>query len=245
MADRYETEQFLTHVVPICTREKENHLLAAHLQSANYCAWPIDHPAAPKGQGRVRLVFYAANTEAEVDLLVLLVGEFAQAVLDERAARAKLQEHHMASHLKAAKQMASFGRADWDALLKLKGRMVTEVTEINPEDRSPDHLTTPERVLPEKVNTLAGYPSVGSTSPAETTPALSTGLTERSSSTMGESLSPEDALPETEGKLRKASFALEAWKVQQSRQDVARKVGADPQAAEILAEMAASVSVGC
>ncbi|KAA6413025.1 MAG: Pyridoxal phosphate-dependent major domain-containing protein [Lasallia pustulata] len=245
MADKYETEQFLTHVVPICTREKENHLLAAHLQSANYCAWPIDHPAVPKGQGRVRLVFHAANTEAEVDLLVSLVGEFAQAVLDERAARAKIQGHHMALHLEAAKQMASFGRADWDALLQLQGSMMTEETEINPEDCSPDHITTPERILPEKVSTLAGYPSLRSTSPAETTPALSTGLTERSTSTMGESLSAEDALPETEGKLRKASFALEAWKLQQSRQDVAKKVSADPQVAEILAEMAATVSIGC
>ena len=231
--------------MPICTREKENHLLATHLQSANYCAWPIDHPAVPKGQGRVRLVFHAGNTEAEVDVLVSLVCGFAQEVLDEEAAQAKLHEQHMALHLNAAKKMASFGRADWDALLQLKGCVVTGVREIDLEASSSDYTATPERISPGDNNMLARYVSGGSMSPAETTPGLSAGLTERSSSTMGDSMSTEDVVPETEGKLRKASFALEAWKLQQSEKDVAKKATVDPQVAEILAEMAAAVSVGC
>lgn len=231
--------------MPICTREKENHLLAAHLQSADYCAWPIDHPAVPQGQGRVRLVFHAANTEAEVDVLVSLVCEFAQAVLDEEAARVKMQCCHTALHLEAAKKMASFGRADWDALLQLKGYVVNVVTEINPEASSSDRTASPGRMLPEEINVMADYPSGDSISPPDTTPGLSTGLTERSASSMGESMSSDEAVPGTEGKLRKASFALEAWKLQQSGEDGAKNVTVDLEAAAILAEMAAGVSVGC
>lgn len=230
--------------MPICTREKENHLLAAHLHSANYRAWPIDHPAVPQGQGRVRLVFHAANTETEVDVLVSLVCEFAQAALDEEAAKVKAEEHDTALHLNAAKKMASFGRADWDALLQLKG-CVNVVREIDPEASTSGHATTPERVSSGEVTMMAGYLSGKSMSPPDTTPGLSTGLTERSSSTMGESMASEDALPETEGKLRKASFALEAWKVQQSGEDGAKKVTVDLEVAAILAEMAAAVSAGC
>lgn len=244
-ADKYETERFLTHVVPICTREKENHLLAAHLGFANYCAWPLDHPAVPQGQGRVRLVFHAANTEAEVENVVSLICEFAQAVLEEEAVRAKLQCQHVALHLDAAKKMASFRRADWDALLKLKGIVMNAVTEIDPEASLSDLTAPPESMLPEEINVMAGYKSGESISSPGTTPGLSTGLTERSTSSMGESMSSEDAVPETEGKLRKASFALEAWKLQQGGEDGAKKVNGDPEVATLLAEMAAGVGVGC
>ena len=227
--------------------------MAAHLQSANHCAWPIDHPAVPKGQGRVRLAFHAANTEAEADSLASLICEFAQAILDEQAAHAKSQAHHMALHHHAAKAMASFGRADWDALLQLKGCVVTGVTELDPAPLvSEQPPTIPERILPLQENhLLAKYLSGGSLTPAETTPGLSAGLTERSNSSMGESMASEDAVPETEGKLRKASFALEAWKrrQQQSAEEevvVGAKIESkDPAVREILAEMAASVAVGC
>lgn len=199
----------------------------------------------PQGQGRVRLVFHAANTVAEVENVVALICEFAQAVLEEEAVRAKLQCQHVALHLDAAKKMASFRRADWDALLKLKGVVMNAVTEVDPEASLSDLTAPPESMLPEEINVMAGYRSGESISSPGTTPGLSTGLTERSTSSMGESMSSEDAVPETEGKLRKASFALEAWKLQQGGEDGAKKVNGDPEVVMILAEMAAGVSVGC
>jgi len=69
----------------VLTKEKENHFLYLHLALANYWAFPIDPPVVPKGTGRVRLVFKATNTEAEVEGLANAICEWAQEMLDIKA----------------------------------------------------------------------------------------------------------------------------------------------------------------
>ena len=245
MADSYENERFLTHVVPIYTREGENHLLAAHLQLADYCAWPIDHPAVPAGQGRVRLVFHATNTEAEVDELVSLICGWAKEVLDEEAELAKLQGSLKVVHVSAADKMVSFEKADWNALFQQKAAVVTGVREIDPVDSSSGHTTTPEEMLPEEMEMLPECLSGGTMSPAEMRPGLWTGDTATPGSSMGETMLPEDALPEIKAKMRRASFALEAWQRQLLQKSVVQKAGADVQLAEVPSEMRPAISVKC
>lgn len=83
VADGYETQDFVTHVIPIWTRDKENRLLAVHLHLSDFCAWPIDFPVVPKGEGRVRLVFHSKNTFEEVEGLVGLICEWCQASVEQ------------------------------------------------------------------------------------------------------------------------------------------------------------------
>lgn len=78
----YEKERWLTHIVPVWTKARDNHHLAAHLQYDEYTAWPVDYPVVPKGQGRIRLVFHAHNTPMEVDGLIKRICEWAQEILD-------------------------------------------------------------------------------------------------------------------------------------------------------------------
>lgn len=66
----YESQPFVTQIVPLWTRNLDNHWLASNLQYANYRAWPVDYPVVPRDQGRVRLMFHADNTIEQVDGVV-------------------------------------------------------------------------------------------------------------------------------------------------------------------------------
>lgn len=83
--DGYEHKDIVTQIVPIWTRARDNHHLAAHLHYADVTAWPVDYPVVPKEQGRVRLVLHAHNTPAQIDLLVKVIMEWANEMLEMKA----------------------------------------------------------------------------------------------------------------------------------------------------------------
>lgn len=74
---------FVSPIVPIWTpRARHNFFLAFHLQRAGFSAFPIYFPVVPKGAERVRLVFHAANTDAQVEALVSCICAWAEEMLE-------------------------------------------------------------------------------------------------------------------------------------------------------------------
>lgn len=80
--DCYAEKALVTQIVPIWTRSRDNHHLAAHLHYANLTAWPVDYPVVPKEQGRVRLEFHSDNTIDQVDALIRVIMEWAGEMLE-------------------------------------------------------------------------------------------------------------------------------------------------------------------
>lgn len=78
LSEDWDSREFLTHIVPVWTRQRYNYFLVFHLQLSGICAFPIDYPTVPKGQGRIRLMFHGGNTEAEVNSLVKSLCDFAR-----------------------------------------------------------------------------------------------------------------------------------------------------------------------
>lgn len=72
----------VTPVLPIQTRPRHNFYLMFHLQLAKYYVIAVGFPVVPKGQERIRVVFHAGNTDAEVNGLAACVCEWAQEMLD-------------------------------------------------------------------------------------------------------------------------------------------------------------------
>ncbi|KAI6084470.1 putative aminotransferase [Hypoxylon rubiginosum] len=82
VSDNWELRDFVTHIVPVWTRQRYNFWLVFHLQLAKISAFPIDYPVVPKGQSRIRIMFHAGNTEAEVELLANSICEWAKEMMD-------------------------------------------------------------------------------------------------------------------------------------------------------------------
>lgn len=53
----------------------------------NMNAYPMAFPVVPKGESRVRLVFHAHNTEAQIDKLVTTICGWAKEMLDIKEGR--------------------------------------------------------------------------------------------------------------------------------------------------------------
>ncbi|KAK7972307.1 pyridoxal phosphate-dependent transferase [Apiospora saccharicola] len=66
LAKDWEERSFLTHIIPIFTRQKYNWWLFFHILDSNFYTFPMEHPIVPLGQRRVRAVLHAYNTEEEV-----------------------------------------------------------------------------------------------------------------------------------------------------------------------------------
>lgn len=82
MSEDYESNDFVTHIVPIWTRQKYNWWLFFHLQLAKIAVVPIDYPQVPKGKSRVRVMIHAGNTEAEVDYLAATICSFVSEMIE-------------------------------------------------------------------------------------------------------------------------------------------------------------------
>ncbi|GCB20566.1 putative 8-amino-7-oxononanoate synthase [Aspergillus awamori] len=76
-----DVQPFLTQIIQLRTRTKHNFYLAFHLQRAGFSVFPISYPVVPKGTERVRIIFHASNTDAEVKALVAAIAEWAQEML--------------------------------------------------------------------------------------------------------------------------------------------------------------------
>ncbi|PYI00203.1 class II aminotransferase/8-amino-7-oxononanoate synthase [Aspergillus ellipticus CBS 707.79] len=77
-----EAQPLLTQIIQLRTRTKHNFYLAFHLQQAGFSVFPISYPVVPKGTERVRIIFHASNTDAEVKALVAAIAEWAQEMLE-------------------------------------------------------------------------------------------------------------------------------------------------------------------
>lgn len=77
-----DVQPFLTQIIQLRTRTKHNFYLAFHLQRAGFSVFPISYPVVPKGTERVRIIFHASNTDAEVNSLVAAIAEWAQEMLE-------------------------------------------------------------------------------------------------------------------------------------------------------------------
>lgn len=82
LADGWEQRKFVTPIVPIWTRAGYHYKLFSHLALAKICAFAVQHPTVPKEHPRVRLVFHANHTESQVERVISVVCEWAQAMID-------------------------------------------------------------------------------------------------------------------------------------------------------------------
>ncbi|KAK0623890.1 pyridoxal phosphate-dependent transferase [Immersiella caudata] len=82
LSEDWESKDHLTQIIPVWTRQKYNYFLVFHLHFNGFAAYPIDFPVVPKGTSRVRLVFHAANTEAEVEGLAQCIAAWAEEMVD-------------------------------------------------------------------------------------------------------------------------------------------------------------------
>ncbi|KXT04106.1 hypothetical protein AC578_4896 [Pseudocercospora eumusae] len=82
VAEDWENTEWHAHIVPLWTRQRYNWFLVFHMQLNGISALPVDYPTVPKGQGRIRLMFHAANTEAEVEHLAKTVCDWAKEMID-------------------------------------------------------------------------------------------------------------------------------------------------------------------
>jgi 8-amino-7-oxononanoate synthase len=82
VADDHESRPFVSHIVPLRTRVGDEKHLSRHLLLiANANAYAISFPIVPKNKTRVRLVFHAHNSLAEVEKLAGHVMDWADEML--------------------------------------------------------------------------------------------------------------------------------------------------------------------
>ncbi|KAK3984266.1 putative aminotransferase [Cladorrhinum sp. PSN332] len=70
LAQDWESRPFLTHIIPLWTRQKYTHWLNFHLLFAGFYLFHVEHPVVPHGQSRLKLTLHADNTEEQVQGLV-------------------------------------------------------------------------------------------------------------------------------------------------------------------------------
>ncbi|KAH8721496.1 5-aminolevulinate synthase [Phaeosphaeriaceae sp. PMI808] len=70
LLDSWEDRAFLTHIVTVSTRQKYTYWLYVHLMAASFCVFPVEHPIVPAGQGRLRIIFHASNTDEQITAMV-------------------------------------------------------------------------------------------------------------------------------------------------------------------------------
>ncbi|KAF2004266.1 putative aminotransferase [Amniculicola lignicola CBS 123094] len=84
--DTWQSQPYLSHIVPIRTQEPYHYWLFFHLIFKGFSVFPVDYPTVPKGQSRLKITFHAKNTMDEVSLLVKTIFEFVQEVVEIRNA---------------------------------------------------------------------------------------------------------------------------------------------------------------
>ncbi|KAJ5007894.1 hypothetical protein K4K48_009656 [Colletotrichum sp. SAR 10_66] len=82
LAEEWEAQPILSHIVAVLTEPRHNYFLSIHLQLLRFWAFPVDPPAVPKGTNRVRIAFHASLTEEQVVGLASAICEWAKEMLD-------------------------------------------------------------------------------------------------------------------------------------------------------------------
>lgn len=86
LSEGWEKQPYRTHIVPIWTKPRHEQYLFFHLMSENMNAYSFAYPVVPKGKSRVRIVFHAHNTRADVDKTVGSIADWAREMLDTEPA---------------------------------------------------------------------------------------------------------------------------------------------------------------
>jgi 8-amino-7-oxononanoate synthase len=82
LLEDWESQPFVTQIIPVLTAKRQNYFLSLHLTLNGYAAFPIDPPVVPTGTNRVRLVFKASNSQEEVEGLVNLICAWGEEMLE-------------------------------------------------------------------------------------------------------------------------------------------------------------------
>ncbi|EEY16854.1 8-amino-7-oxononanoate synthase [Verticillium alfalfae VaMs.102] len=82
LSEGWEQRVCHTHIVPIWTKPRHEQYLFFHMMSENMNAYSFAYPVVPKGKSRVRMVFHAHNTKADVDKTVGTIAEWVREMLD-------------------------------------------------------------------------------------------------------------------------------------------------------------------
>ncbi|PSN69567.1 class II aminotransferase/8-amino-7-oxononanoate synthase [Corynespora cassiicola Philippines] len=79
-----EVQPFVTPILPIMTRPntRQHLFLTFHLQLAGFVVYPVYFPIVPKGTERVRIIFHASHTDAEVEALAACICGWAEEMLE-------------------------------------------------------------------------------------------------------------------------------------------------------------------
>ncbi|KAL0942747.1 class II aminotransferase 8-amino-7-oxononanoate synthase [Colletotrichum truncatum] len=82
LAEDWESQPILSHIVAVLTEPRHNYFLSLHLQLLRFWVFPVDPPAVPKGTNRVRIAFHASITDEQVEGLVNAICDWAKEMLD-------------------------------------------------------------------------------------------------------------------------------------------------------------------
>ncbi|CAG9952628.1 unnamed protein product [Clonostachys rosea f. rosea IK726] len=88
LADGWEDRMVHTHLLAISTRPKSFWWMYCHLLSASYRTFPVTYPVVQPGQGRLRVIIHAYNTEEQVRGFVDAIYVWVQEMMDIEAGTA-------------------------------------------------------------------------------------------------------------------------------------------------------------
>ncbi|KAK6535747.1 hypothetical protein TWF694_002195 [Orbilia ellipsospora] len=77
LAQGWRDRPFLTHIATVIPHEKHQYWLYVHLIAASFSVFSIPYPVVPLGQGRIRIIFHANDTEDQIMGLVNAVFTWA------------------------------------------------------------------------------------------------------------------------------------------------------------------------
>ncbi|KAI0407869.1 5-aminolevulinate synthase [Xylaria palmicola] len=81
LAEGWEDRTIHTHIVTVSTKQRYTYWLFFHLLSSSICVFPVEHPVVPLGQGRLRIIVHANNTEEQVEFLVAAIFTWVEEIL--------------------------------------------------------------------------------------------------------------------------------------------------------------------
>ena len=87
LAAGWEDRMILTHLLSISTKPKYLWWMYYHLLSDSYRTFPVTYPVVAPGQGRLRCIIHAHNTEEEVTGFVDSIYAWVQEMLDIEAGK--------------------------------------------------------------------------------------------------------------------------------------------------------------
>lgn len=88
LAEGWEDRAINTHLLAISTRPKSFWWMYYHLLSASFRTFPVTYPVVAPGQGRLRVIIHAHNTEEQVRGFVNAIYAWVQEMMDIEAGTA-------------------------------------------------------------------------------------------------------------------------------------------------------------